>query len=538
MAVCDARFPDIDRQLAVADDALKRGDPAVGRTHAVLAGQMAVQLGDLRQEAEALLRVARADATVSRLRDAHQAAHRAAHLFDAVGDLRGEIRALTGFSNAASCLRHNDSALSAALLATRLAAAFPPERMRTAALDALGVALMANGDFAAADEALLEGAAIAAQAGDRSAEFHPRLNRCYAHIVRAIIEQHLYGHPPDAHPLSEALADCQRLEQAGGVRQLASDADPTSRALMCFAECFAASWRGDVPRAEARAADVAAWASRHARTTWLRALAMWAQCEVAWRSGALSRAENAVRCMIDTAIAVEHEQIARTGYMLASQILDAQGRSREALAELRTLAQRDIEIRREGLEHHERVAGWQIELRTRSQQVRELEETSRKLERLSMEDPLTGLPNRRQLEQVLAETLEQLSRGGETFTVALIDVDRFKEINDGYSHIVGDLVLKTFAGLLKSHVRQADLPARLAGDEFVVVFRHADMRVARNVCERLQMAVAHHPWRAVGGPDAVAISVGLAQAAPCDTIETLLGRGDEDMYRAKMRLPG
>lgn len=200
-------------------------------------------------------------------------------------------------------------------------------------------------------------------------------------------------------------------------------------------------------------------------------------------------AEASVRRMIEVALLAEHEQVARTGHMLASGILDAQGRSREA--------------------------------------------RSCRLERLSLEDPLTGLPNRRHFERELASLLRPGQQLAEPLSIALIDVDRFKEINDLHSHVLGDRVLKALAGLIGTQVRQGGLPARLGGDEFVVLFRRAGVGVAAAACERLKAAVSRYPWHELVPGMAVTVSIGLAESAAGDTIESLLRRSDDDMYRAK-----
>ncbi len=532
--LCDARLPDGQQLLTLVDEALASGEFEHAGEQASLARRMAVEAGNAHLEAEALLRIARVDTVLSRLRSAHEAAHAAAQLFEAAGDPHGEVRALVTYGYAASCLRHNESAVSATLFATRLAQRMGNARLLSAAFNALGIAMIANGDFDRSEAALRQAIRFARQVGP-SVQYRPQLNRCYGEIVRASVERHLYGHPPDPQRLEAALAECVQLVETARVSQVEVGASPTSDALLAFARCFSAAWRGQSHEATVHADEVAASAAAHGRTTWLHALAMWARCESAQARAEPALAEASVRAMIDVASCVEHEQIVRTGHMLAAGILDAQGRSRDALEELRALARRDIEIRRASLEHHERVAMRQLELRQRSLELRELEAASRKLEQWSLEDPLTGLPNRRHLEQALGDLLALRPPAASGPTIALIDVDRFKEINDRHSHGVGDAVLKALAQLLRGHVRHADLPARLAGDEFVIVFRDADLQVATAVCSRLERAVAEFDWSVFGPGVDVGISVGLAEAQHGDTIESLLGRSDQDMYRAKNR---
>jgi len=117
--------------------------------------------------------------------------------------------------------------------------------------------------------------------------------------------------------------------------------------------------------------------------------------------------------------------------------------------------------------------------------------------------------------------------------VALIDVDKFKQINDHFSHQVGDEVLRRIAQILRLHVREDDMAARLAGDEFVIVFKNLEPAVARRVCERIALAVHTFDWSSIAAGLQAGISVGVATAEPGDTVESLTHRSDAAMYRHK-----
>ncbi len=117
--------------------------------------------------------------------------------------------------------------------------------------------------------------------------------------------------------------------------------------------------------------------------------------------------------------------------------------------------------------------------------------------------------------------------------LALIDVDHFKQVNDGHSHGVGDKVLQIIAALLSEYVRDEDLAARLAGDEFVLLLRRTELAKASEVCERVRRAVADYNWPAISPGLAVTISIGLAQSQLGDTLETLMHRSDVSMYERK-----
>lgn len=108
----------------------------------------------------------------------------------------------------------------------------------------------------------------------------------------------------------------------------------------------------------------------------------------------------------------------------------------------------------------------------------------------AMTDPLTGLWNRRGFEPLLDQALARAARTGESIALVLVDVDRFKQINDEYGHGTGDLALGAVADALTGGIRPTDVAARLGGDEFAVLLSGADAQGARLVCERIRRGLA------------------------------------------------
>ena len=145
-------------------------------------------------------------------------------------------------------------------------------------------------------------------------------------------------------------------------------------------------------------------------------------------------------------------------------------------------------------------------------------------------DPLTRLGNRRMLEEVATVLTEP---SGVPFSVALIDVDHFKRINDRFSHQVGDQVLQQIADIVHDNCRPTDVAARYGGEEFALVLPGMERDVAERVCERLRRRIEAFDWASIRQGMAVTVSVGLsADTCPAD-LDKVLARADLCLYAAK-----
>ncbi|MDT8438358.1 MAG: GGDEF domain-containing protein [Wenzhouxiangellaceae bacterium] len=155
----------------------------------------------------------------------------------------------------------------------------------------------------------------------------------------------------------------------------------------------------------------------------------------------------------------------------------------------------------------------------------------------SLRDPLTGVFNRRAVEQHLAQLLEGGGLRRKRFAVAVIDIDNFKQINDHYGHGVGDRVLLAVTGVLNDAIRSEDFLGRLGGDEFVLVFHGANARNAEKAANKILQEVAATDYTFDDSdPDqhlSVTISIGVTERQTGDSIEDLLERADRAMYQAK-----
>ncbi|MEA2669250.1 MAG: two-component system, cell cycle response regulator [Chloroflexota bacterium] len=163
----------------------------------------------------------------------------------------------------------------------------------------------------------------------------------------------------------------------------------------------------------------------------------------------------------------------------------------------------------------------------------ELRQRNADLERMTRTDVLTGLCNRRHLEEVLAGTLSAAVRRQEPMAVLLLDIDHFKHVNDTFGHPVGDLVLMEFARRLSAEVRAGEVAGRWGGEEFLVILPRADLVEAVTVAERIRIAIAATPMAGAEHDITVTVSVGCG-IGPCDSAEELLRIADERLYEAKL----
>ena len=154
------------------------------------------------------------------------------------------------------------------------------------------------------------------------------------------------------------------------------------------------------------------------------------------------------------------------------------------------------------------------------------------LEQQAYQDALTGLPNRRAFEDRIAQELEQVQHG-RTMSLAMMDIDHFKRINDQRSHAIGDAVLRRFAQVLGEACRTDDFLARIGGEEFVLLLIGLDQQQAYLACERLRAVVEHSDLATVAEGLPVTTSIGVMQAGAGMSADALMKAADAALYRAK-----
>lgn len=154
------------------------------------------------------------------------------------------------------------------------------------------------------------------------------------------------------------------------------------------------------------------------------------------------------------------------------------------------------------------------------------------LERLAFTDALSGIPNRRFLDRQLEALVSSARRHGRPLAVALVDIDRFKPINDTFGHVVGDAVIAEVARRLGARLRTEDHLGRFGGEEYLVLLPETDPAAAAAVAEHLRAEVARRPIETDAGPVPVTVSIGWA-VWDDEPSHAVVGRADTALYEAK-----
>jgi len=190
----------------------------------------------------------------------------------------------------------------------------------------------------------------------------------------------------------------------------------------------------------------------------------------------------------------------------------------------RDAREQEVAARLKGLS--ERVAHMEQE----AQGFREhLEEQRQK----ALIDPLTGLPNRAAWSERLEHEIKQWQQHGNTLSLAMLDLDHFKRINDNYGHLAGDKVLKIIATVLRKRLRGSDFIARFGGEEFVLLLPATPPAVGAKLLETLRAAIEACPFHFKGERVTITISMGLATFRAGEHSDLVLKRADQALYRAK-----
>jgi two-component system cell cycle response regulator len=166
---------------------------------------------------------------------------------------------------------------------------------------------------------------------------------------------------------------------------------------------------------------------------------------------------------------------------------------------------------------------------------REIQDKNRQLEEMALTDPLTGLPNRRAIDFWASRQVSAAVRHDFPIWVIMADLDHFKSINDTHGHDAGDVVLKSFAEILKSNIRKSDICGRLGGEEFLVIITHVEKKNVTLVIERIRKQFEDQEFTAAQHTFGATASFGIAgiRGTACPDFSDLVTRADAALYSAK-----
>jgi diguanylate cyclase (GGDEF)-like protein len=157
----------------------------------------------------------------------------------------------------------------------------------------------------------------------------------------------------------------------------------------------------------------------------------------------------------------------------------------------------------------------------------------KRLEDMATTDKLTGLANRQAFDLLMPQAISEALRGGEPLLAMLVDIDKFKAVNDRYGHLAGDTVLREVARIVKAELRASDIVCRWGGEEFLVVLKRTGMDQGVMLAERIRASVGAERFRHEGAEIRVTVSAGLAAYAGGEAPDALIERADRALYEAK-----
>jgi diguanylate cyclase (GGDEF)-like protein len=243
----------------------------------------------------------------------------------------------------------------------------------------------------------------------------------------------------------------------------------------------------------------------------------------------------------------------------ALEVFDTLGQREEAAQVHRELAgtYKHLEQFAQALQHFERFYELDAQIRSQGAELRaqaltvkvdlerahfeaglhrmratELSALNERLERQTREDGLTGLSNRRHLEEFMRKAFSKAQQNASALSVILLDIDHFKAVNDRFSHATGDQVLQAVAELMRKHINPDELAGRFGGEEFVLVL-HADPRETYERAEKLRQAIQDYDWASIAADLEVTLSLGWSAQTNLENHERMLSNADAMLYAAK-----
>jgi diguanylate cyclase (GGDEF)-like protein len=476
--------------------------------------------GDVAGEAQALYCLGRNLHSQADYPAVFEAQDTALSLFRTLGDIAGEARCRNLLGITYRQLGEYGQALEMYEQALKGFREAGERRWEARALSNIGTIEVQLGNHSAALELFGHALELRAELGDTEGEAFDRNNMAFGHVQRAVALRSAGDGTSAQVECDEALL---QLTRAIEIARLYGYKRLHSICLQTMGEAYQAMGRPEVALDIARDFLVLA---RECGDKWIEAYGLACVGDIRHQLGHDGEALQPLRAALAVFEALgSRDEVARV-LRIVSQVHEQVGELNEALTCLRRAGAIEQKLKSEETERRARALSAR----------RRLEQATRETERyrrLALEDSLTGLANRRQLDERLSSLLREAHSRGSVVTVALADVDHFKGINDRFSHAVGDEVLRCVGEILRGHCRLGDVAGRFGGEEFMVIFRSLDMRAAAEACERMRRAVESWDWKSIHPQLRVTLSVGLSSSASLDHPEGLIDAADHWLYEAK-----
>jgi diguanylate cyclase (GGDEF)-like protein len=431
---------------------------------------------------------------------------------------RGRFHAAAGLT--AYWFADEDSAIDETVFALAEMAGEPPSEERALALAASALTLAYTRLFPLAAEVITDALAVAQAVGMPAARFHAQA--AYVSLTWGLSLDHLGL--PDRCALRWA-----EVERHHALASADPAAIPDAMLALSHAEWALLLARLGHPGTARYYLDQARAARGEPRAASLRRVLAHAEGATLAAEGRLTEARDV---LLELWESVRHGQVpARTEDvpLLLARVGEAAGRPAEALRWYREVYIRYGRTQQEAWLSRETAARLRVEQEALVRRAGELEEDA-------LTDPLTGVPNRRWFDGELARLVGVARAVGSPLTLAVLDVDRFKRINDRHGHPTGDEVLRVVGRIVRERCAEGDRFARYGGDEFVLCLA-AGAEEAETVVGVVAGAVAAFPWETVAPDLRVTISAGLGELSPADTATSLFFAADQRLLAAKRSRP-
>lgn len=241
------------------------------------------------------------------------------------------------------------------------------------------------------------------------------------------------------------------------------------------------------------------------------------------------------KCSANILIHIDHRgQALCTGMCpLANTLIDSKTRLANVFLHHKDGHRVPVRVRVFPIHNENRQMVGAAELFVESSEKSDLQSRMEELQKLAMIDRLTGVANRRIIENYLQSRLEELQRFKWPFGVIFFDIDDFKKMNDRHSHRVGDKALTMAAKSLQENIRAIDQVGRWGGEEFIIILRNVNLKTLRKIAEKLRLLVEKSIFWEKGKPISITLSGGATLARAKDSVQSLVERADLLMYQSK-----